>query len=69
MTAFWDIIPCSIVEVNLRFRFTALIIGKDVLLKRRPTSPRLHNATFQKAVIFTFINCLNEYAVKKKTYF
>jgi hypothetical protein len=55
MTAFWDIVPCCLVEVDLR---TAPIIRSPswwrrcAPLKRRHTSNRLHYGIFQKTVIF-----------------
>jgi hypothetical protein len=60
MTAFWDMAPCSLVEVARRFRgaFIALMIETVrtfETLKHRSISARLHGAMSQKAVIFKLI--------------
>jgi hypothetical protein len=34
MAAFWDIAPCSFVEVNRRFRYSTFIISDYLLLKK-----------------------------------
>jgi hypothetical protein len=46
MTNFWDIAPCSLIEVYRRFR------GAYYLYHQGDTSSRLQGAIFQKAVIF-----------------
>jgi hypothetical protein len=51
ITAFWDIAPWSLVEVDRYFR-GAYYLHHHRPLKRRSTSTRLHGAIFQKAVIF-----------------
>jgi hypothetical protein len=51
ITAFWDIPPCSLVEVDRRFRAVALI--KYAHLKRRSTLTILYDAVPLKAVIYT----------------
>jgi hypothetical protein len=61
MTAFWDIAPCSLVEVDRRFRGAYCLHHQDdelialmiiAPLKRRSISTTLHGAIFQKAVYF-----------------
>jgi hypothetical protein len=51
MTAFRDVAPCSVVEVDWRFRFIALKMGAVRTLKRRSAWIKLHGAIYQKAVI------------------
>jgi hypothetical protein len=61
MTVFWDIWPCSIIEVDRRFRCVYCLHqgerpddgGKP--LKRRSTYTRLHGAISQKALDLIFI--------------
>jgi hypothetical protein len=58
--AFWDIAPCSLVEIDRRFRGVYCLHQGDGLwrqyasLKRRSTSVRLHGAVFQKAIILIY---------------
>jgi hypothetical protein len=56
MKAFWDVAPCSLVEVDRRFKGAHCLHhqGDDgTSLKRRSTS-RLHGAIIWKALIFIF---------------
>jgi hypothetical protein len=46
MTAFWDIVPCSLVEVDRRFR------GAYCLHHQGDEGPDDGGSTHQKAVIF-----------------
>jgi hypothetical protein len=63
MTAFWDIVSCSLTEVGRHFTGVCCLHQKAlnslpcwwrqyVPLKCWPTSTRLHGAIFQKAVFF-----------------
>jgi hypothetical protein len=49
--AFWHIPPCSLVEIDRRFRAVALMI-KYAHLKRRSTLTILYDAVPLKAVIY-----------------
>jgi hypothetical protein len=56
MTAFWDIAPCSLVDVDRRFRGAYCLHHQSNPhrpLKRRSTPTRLHGAISQKAVILS----------------
>jgi hypothetical protein len=59
MTAFWDRGPCSVVEVDRRFRDAYCLYHQgdegDNMNKRRPTSTKLHGAIAQKAVTFILV--------------
>jgi hypothetical protein len=55
MTAFWDVAPCSLVEVDRFFRGEDCLHHKYAPLKRRPASTRLRGTTSQKAVIFILL--------------
>jgi hypothetical protein len=44
ITIFWDVAPCSLVEIERRFR--------GAFLKRPSVFTRLHGTTSQKTVIF-----------------
>jgi hypothetical protein len=64
MIAFWDIVPCSLIEIDVSEVRTASITMAIVLmmnqyapLKRRSTSMRLHGTFPQKSVIFIRIFC------------
>jgi hypothetical protein len=72
MTAFWDIAPCSLVEVDRRSRdayclhhegdissIIALTMETVSTYKSLLTSTRLHGALSQKAVIFKTANFLD----------
>jgi hypothetical protein len=59
-TVFWNVAPCSLVEIYRRFRGDYWVHRhpspwwwrQQALLKRRSISTRLHGATSQKTVIF-----------------
>jgi hypothetical protein len=53
-TAFWDVAPCTLMEVDRRFRGASCLHHQATNrpLKRRSTSTRQHGAASQKAVIF-----------------
>jgi hypothetical protein len=51
MTAFWDMVPCGLIDVDRCFRY-ACCLHHGTLLKRRSASTRLLHAMSQKAVIF-----------------
>jgi hypothetical protein len=60
--AFLDIMPCSLVGVDRRFRCACFIIsllcwGQYTPLKRQSTPTRLHGAISQKLLIFTSPSC------------
>jgi hypothetical protein len=57
MTAFWDVVPCSLMEVNRRFRggtasIITLMMEAVCIFERRVTSTRLHGSKSQEADIF-----------------
>jgi hypothetical protein len=59
MTAFWDVVPCSLMEGDQCFRGVYCLPSSGqsswrqfAPLKHQTTSMRLHSATFKKAVIF-----------------
>jgi hypothetical protein len=65
LRALWDTAPCSLIEVDRRFRYAYClqplgVSSQYVPLKRRSTSMRLHGAISQKAVIN--LRILNLYA-------
>jgi hypothetical protein len=67
MEAFWDVMPCSLLEVDQRF------IGACWLhhqLKRWPTFTSLHGTVAQKAVIFSIVSlhhdCMNLLFIDKR---
>jgi hypothetical protein len=67
-TAFWDVAPCSLVEVDRRFRgvYCLLFHGNGLIaLKRRSTSARLHGVTSQKPVFFEVLIILKRHNVSK----
>jgi hypothetical protein len=63
MVIFWVVVPCSLVEIDRRFRgayrlqcqvvSTALMMEAVTPLKRRSISTRLHNATLQNIMNLT----------------
>jgi hypothetical protein len=52
LTAFWDLAPCSLVEVDDVSEVLTAFIRAKVPPKRRSVSARLHGARFQKAIRF-----------------
>jgi hypothetical protein len=54
ITAFWDAAPCSLTEIDQRFRgaYCLIALRQQIPLKHRSISTKLHAATFLKAVIF-----------------
>jgi len=67
MEAFWDVMPCSLLEVDQRF------IGACWLhhqLKRWPVFTSLHGTAAQKAVIFSIVSlhhdCMNLLFIDKR---
>jgi hypothetical protein len=62
MTAFWDMAPCCLVEVDLRFkvripsiiRAMALVVEAVRVSETSVYFTRLHDAISQNAVIFMF---------------
>jgi hypothetical protein len=54
ITTFSDVAPCSLVEIDQRFRGSYCIHHRGG--ERRSISARLHGAISHKAVIFAFKN-------------
>jgi hypothetical protein len=53
ITAFWDIIPCSLIEIDQRFRGASHNLWRQYApLKHQSISMRLYTAISQKAIIF-----------------
>jgi hypothetical protein len=53
MAVFWDVAPCSLVEVHRHFRGPCCLHNeRDAPLKLRSPSTGLHGEISQKAVIF-----------------
>jgi hypothetical protein len=59
MTLFWDVAPCSLVDIRRRFTgFYCLHHQGKAYLKLRALSVRLHDTTSQKMAIFIYFQVI-----------
>jgi hypothetical protein len=55
MAVFWDVAPCSFVDIERHLIGACCLHHQGGTLKRRPVSTSLHDATSQKTVIFILV--------------